>query len=90
MPGRVGLDEVVAELALEDAVHAADLLLLTKLDAVVADTCAGARRAGPAASGAARRGNSLVKNGTLQKELCFPRAGTRKQACDIVQGHRRA
>ena len=34
------LDEVVAELLLEDAVHAADLLLLAKLQAVVADLAA--------------------------------------------------
>src|SRR4051794_31126537 len=35
-----GLDEVVAELLLEDAVHAADLLLLAKLEAVIADLAA--------------------------------------------------
>ena len=36
----LGLDEVVAELALEDAVGAADLLLLAELEAVLADLAA--------------------------------------------------
>ena len=36
----LGVDEVVAELALEDAVDAADLLLLAQLEAVLADLAA--------------------------------------------------
>ena len=36
----LGIDEVVAELALEDAVGAADLLLLAQLEAVLADLAA--------------------------------------------------
>ena len=36
----LGVDEVVAELALEDAVGAADLLLLAQLQAVLADLAA--------------------------------------------------
>jgi hypothetical protein len=39
-PGDPRPDEVVAELALEDAVGAADLLLLAELEAVLADLAA--------------------------------------------------
>ena len=73
----LGVDEVVPELSLEDAVDAADLLLLTKLEAVLADlpapdpVLAGGRRT--ALEGALLR----VAAGPLQEELgAFPAAET--------------
>ena len=52
----LGVVEVVPELALEDAVDAADLLLLAKLEAVVADLAAAdAVLAGRRRDGARRR-----------------------------------
>ena len=65
----LGIDEVVAELALEDAVDAADLLLLAKLEAVLADLAAAdavlAGRRRPPLEGALLG----VAAGALQEEL---------------------
>ena len=83
----LGLAEVVAELALEDAVHAADLLLLAQLDAVLAHLAAAdavlAGRRGPALE----RALLGVAARALQEELAALAAA---QAADGfgVAGHR--
>jgi hypothetical protein len=66
---RLRLAEVVAELPLEDAVDAADLLLLSELQAEVTDLAAAARRAGREASGDARTSTSWCSSASLEEEL---------------------